>query len=278
MILYNKYLQKLALFLAICLLFLPLRAQAAMTEYEIQQQLGSISYILQGLSQNLQSGLVSHDLIKAELNILSLFLNSFIIPNYASLPSSFGQDPPPGQVLGAFTESPIQYTQYPPPPPEAFVSINPKTGGSSSITTGGSSRTVLSFAVKPFYSDIEVRRVDVVFDQRMWLYAEEISLYSGGVLSKIVQPMSPSSFFEMGSGNYAVRFTDFSEKVSKDKTKTFSIKVKAREFIPNNVDVRVFLNNNSVRSIDQAGFQHTVPGTTGGIDGYFSREFRIKTD
>jgi len=263
------------LFLAIFVVFVSFdskKAEATISLSELQRELGVVSLMLANLSNDIQSGRITPESAKPEIQRISIVLNSLI--QEASL--NFVQFYPQGQVLGIFSGQ-----GFAPPisSREAVVVLEPSYSAYSvRMNIGNSFRsTLLSFVVKPMRSDIEVRRVDVTFDKKIWRYAEEITLVAGGKTLVSIDP-KPGDFFEDVRGEYTLRFGGFSYVIPRNSSRTFAVYVKPRgenTAAGELFDAKIFLNNKAVRAVDEANIQHTLPTQHGGPGGSFRREFEI---
>ena len=140
------------------------------------------------------------------------------------------------------------------------------------------SRSVMAFGVKASFSDITITRIDLFFDSPVWLYLDKIAIRFGG-RTVAEKEVSQESFTRIGSEHvYQLRFEGLSSIVKDDKKGTFTVRVTTKESFPGPLprNITVFLENNSIRGIDQAGIQQIAPVSGGGKEGVFSRTFRIE--
>lgn len=243
-------------------------AEASMTRTEINEQLGSVAFVLSGLSRDLQTGRISTVSAYNELKKLSelvSFLSAMIQPstNLAT-----------GQVSGAFSGIPSDLLVSNSFSTEAIVLVEP-VSGSKILFAGGMNRDVLGIRIKPVLSDIEVQRFDVTFSDRVVNYVEEISLVSNKVLA--VKGDLKQEDFTRNGNEYTLRFEGFSDLVREDQSRTFYVRMKIKERIPisTGFPVKVFIPRNGLRAVDQAGIHHLFPNNNAGKDGIFSSQFTI---
>ncbi len=244
------------------------RAEAAISFVELQREIGVVSIMVSNLSQDIQSGRISPEAAKSEIQRISQIINSLMRES-----SLFSQ----GQVLGAYSSgrdfAPVTSSR------EAVVVLEPISGSSVVRMNIGNtfSNTLLSFSVKSLRSDIEVRRIDVTFDERIWRYVGEITLSAGGKILARIDPQH-SDFFENAKGEYTLRFGGFSYFIPMNSTRTVTLTMKPRDRSSSAgeiFDAKVFLNNGALRAVDEANIQHSLPSQHGGSNGSFSRKFEI---
>lgn len=243
------------------------RAEAAISFAELQREISVVSIMVSNLSQDIQSGRISPEAAKSEIQRISQIINSLMRES-----SLYSQ----GQVLGAYSSQDFTPAA---PSREAIVVLEPINGSSVVRMNIGNtfSNTLLSFSVKPLRSDIEVRRIDVTFDKRIWRYVGEITLSAGGKILARIDPQQ-SDFFENAKGEHTLRFGGFSHFIPMNSTRTVTLTMKPRDRNSSAgeiFDAKVFLNNGALRAVDEANIQHGLPSQHGGSNGSFSRKFEI---
>ena len=261
----NKNIRKSAFILFTFLLFLPLSLEAAMTRSEINQQLSAVSFVLVGLNRELQTGKSDLFLIKAEIDKVSKVLTPLLKEaSLAFIPRSSYS----GEVLGAFYPS-TQSTFG----DIGFAVVEPQNNGARRVFSEKEA-DILYFKVNAYNAPIKITQADISFDNRVWRWAEEISLISGG---KVIAKQSAEEVnFSLNNGQYTMHLGGFSLNVDEDRSKIIRVRVKIRKFIPNELNIRVYLNNFAIRISGHPSVNSRLPEQGGGPEGDYSRQLEIK--
>lgn len=135
---------------------------------------------------------------------------------------------------------------------EADVRVKKVTEGALTINVDEAD-TALAMEFDVRDADIQLSRVDAVFDARPWLYFDEVNLLVNG---KEVKSLSKSSdFSDIGSGKYRARFSGLSS-IIKEGTKAeiaLELVVKSDLGTRNGDTVKVEFDTDSVRYTDASG-------------------------
>lgn len=145
------------------------------------------------------------------------------------------------------------------------------------VRAGYSNQRVVTFDLDARYSNITVVRIDLYFNSQVWRYLEEVRVRQGlRTVSEI--EVDRDSFTSIGSGIYRLRIDNIDPVVKKDRSTILTVDVTPKESYSGDDPhyITVFLENNSVRAVDDAGFLHYLPKSGGGEDGEFSRTFYIE--
>jgi len=161
---------------------------------------------------------------------------------------------------------------------ELVIETKSSPSNSTKIRAGSTNQSVAAFGVEAEDADVNILRMDLYFDCKAWLYLDKVKIkYRGKTIAE--EEIDSKSFLKVGD-NYRLRFENFQALVKKGKTDTLTVRVDAKEIQPGEEPnyINVFLENDSVRSVDGAGLKHYVPVSGGGLDGDFSRTFRIEQE
>lgn len=162
---------------------------------------------------------------------------------------------------------------------EGILSLNMNYSRNKVIRTFKYNSAIMSFNAKADFSDIVIRRIDIFFDKRPWLYLDKIWLTFEGKTLALKDASKESSFTEITRGGlYQLRFDQLNALIKEGRKGTFQIvvKVKDRPIGALPVEITAFLNNNSIRGIDSLNIHHFAPLSGGGKEGIFSRVFKIE--
>ena len=124
----------------------------------------------------------------------------------------------------------------------------------------GETEVVYEVEVEAIDSDIDVRRVDVYFDLRPWLYFSEVALLRDG---DVVATLSGSGGFTEVSGDWRARFTGLNEVIAEDSTSEFSIEVSVLASMAGTREsdtVEVWMPRDGIRGVDGLGLVQNAPG------------------
>jgi hypothetical protein len=144
------------------------------------------------------------------------------------------------------------------------------------VWPGYANQSAMAFKLEAQYSDITVVKIDLFFDGKAWLYLDKVKLqYNGRYIAE--EEISRESFVRVGDV-YRLRFENIQSVVKEDSSGTIMVRVEAKEEQPGDTPhyLSVFLENNSIRGIDQAGIWQYAPISGGGQGGDFVRTFRIE--
>jgi len=149
---------------------------------------------------------------------------------------------------------------------------------STRVRPAATNRAVMAIKVEAIYSDIAIKKIDLFFDSQVWRYLDKIKVQYGG-RTAVEEGLSRESFTRIGSEDiYRIRFANLQFLVRDGRSGTVTIKVDVKEFLSGTLPryITVFLENNSIRGVDEANLQQYVPRSGGGKEGSFSRTFRIE--
>ena len=122
----------------------------------------------------------------------------------------------------------------------------------------GDSETVLEFEVEAVDSDVSVNRVDFVFNNRPWLFFDEVNLLVDGVE---VASLSGSGAFTNTTGiNYRARFSGLDLVIREDEMVDVALELVVRGSMAGNREaqtVTVSTSETHMRFVDGAGFSET---------------------
>ncbi|HEY4509637.1 MAG TPA: fibronectin type III domain-containing protein [Candidatus Paceibacterota bacterium] len=136
-----------------------------------------------------------------------------------------------------------------------------KSPSGATAQSGESGVNVLAFKASADLSSVVIGRVDVQFSDRPWLFLSSVEIRDGSrTVSKI--DVAESSFVKTEDHTYLLRFTSLAIAVPKDKSKTISVRVVAKDnlFVDPPKQLTVSIPANGVRARDEAGFFHQGPG------------------
>ena len=136
-----------------------------------------------------------------------------------------------------------------------------KSPSGSTAQSEGSGVNVLAFEASADLSSVVIDRLDVEFSDRPWLFLASVEIRDGSrTVSKI--DVSESSFVKTGDNSHLLRFASLAISISKDKSKTISVRVVAKEnlLVDPPKELTVSIPANGVRAKDEAGFIHQGPG------------------
>lgn len=267
----TRHAKKVIVAFVVGLFIAPASLYAQIDLNEIQTQLNASVSLFQSLKHESSAELKS-DLIDTEAKKLYLILG-YLLSDAQNLILS-------GKVLGAKypteTSQPIVNTITYNPLDVAEISLKPVNSNLTQLNAGGQARTILTFRVDAMYADAEIVSTEIIFDEQMWKYAEEIYLVSSGKIKAKYSPVDEEDFYELDNDLYRLRFNNLGIKVPKNHYRKIYIKVKLKDSVPDGKLVTVFLNNRSVRVSDKTGFNDFLPYNSGGIDGDFIDRFIMK--
>ncbi|MEX1014809.1 MAG: peptidoglycan-binding protein, partial [Candidatus Paceibacterota bacterium] len=116
-------------------------------------------------------------------------------------------------------------------------------------------------------SDVEINRVDFNFDERPWLYFDEVRLLVDG--SEVASLSDSSNNFselsdisELTDGNWRARFSGLSEVVAEDDTVEISLEVVVKDVLQGTRDkdtVEIYMAENAIRFVDGADINDYAP-------------------
>jgi peptidoglycan hydrolase-like protein with peptidoglycan-binding domain len=141
---------------------------------------------------------------------------------------------------------------------EGYLDEDVITDGSISIDLGDS-ETVIEVDFEAKDSDVEVNRVDFMFNERPWLYFDEVNLLVDG---KEVGSLSRQSDFSEVGNNYRARFSGVNSVIREDDTATFALELVVLESMAGSrasTTVTVTLPQDGVRFTDGAGLTDYAP-------------------
>ena len=159
-----------------------------------------------------------------------------------------------------------------------FIEIKSSPKNNARVRAKYTNQSVMAFNLEAEYSDISIVRIDLFFDSRVWLYLDKVKIqYAGRTIAE--KEIDRDSFTRVEDA-YRLRFENIQPVVKEGKSGTITVKVDAKELQPGSDTnyVKIFLENNSVRAIDEAGLWHYAPVSGGGSGGTFSRTFRIEQE
>jgi len=161
---------------------------------------------------------------------------------------------------------------------EGTLSIEMKSSPANNVRVwpGYVNQAAVAFKLEAQYSDISITKIDLFFDSKVWSYLDKIKLqYNGRYIAE--KELDRESFVRAGDV-YRLRFENIQAVVKEDSSGTIMVRVEAKKEQPGDTPhyVTVFLENNSIRGIDEAGIWQYAPTSGGGEGGSFSRTFRIE--
>jgi len=138
-------------------------------------------------------------------------------------------------------------------------------------------QSIMAFNVKAQFSDITITRLDLFFNFRPWHYLDKIKIqYAGRTIAeeKLVQ----GSFIYTEGDIYLLRFQNIQAVVKDGGSGIFTVKIDTKNFQPlgSPHSFNIFLENNSIRGVDEEGLWQYAPATEGGKQGNFIRTFIIE--
>lgn len=133
--------------------------------------------------------------------------------------------------------------------------------------------TIAGIEVKALNSDVVVKRVDIKFTSRPWLYVSKLSIADGTTIEKTMDVTSANTIETTVGSDYTVRVSGLNILVPQDTTKTLNVKIDA--ILPvgvPNATVNYQVIADAIRGTDGAGLTQEAPASL--LD---SRSFDIKT-
>ena len=141
------------------------------------------------------------------------------------------------------------------------------------IRAGYNNQTVIGFDLAARYSDINISRMDLYFNSQAWRYLDKIRVRYGST-TVFEEEINRDSFTSLGSGIYRLRIDNINYTIKENRTTSVVVQVTAKDSQPGYTTV--FLDDNSIRAVDAAGFLHYLPKSGGGEGESFSRTFYIE--
>ncbi|MBX4195715.1 peptidoglycan-binding protein [Candidatus Parcubacteria bacterium] len=148
------------------------------------------------------------------------------------------------------------------PGAEGTLTVTSAPSANSTVYEGESSREVLAFKAKASGSDLAIQRVKVDLGTNSNVYRDafdRISLVDDGGRTLASADLNSSTVVKSASDRYEITLTGFSSVVAKDATRTYSIKVDARDVVDTLTSYTISLSANGVRAIDGAGIDLYSP-------------------
>lgn len=136
------------------------------------------------------------------------------------------------------------------------VSYAPVPANNTSVDKG-SSKNVMALEVKASGSDMNVNRVWLDINTRIWLSASEVALLDGSTILATI-PLSASTVTEVTAGSaWRLEFNGLNITVPVNTTKTLTFRVTRPELTSANANVTV-ANTSTIRTTDGAGYSETT--------------------
>lgn len=151
---------------------------------------------------------------------------------------------------------------------EGFLNFSLRTTprDGSTIRTARSNQSIIAFNLGAIYSNITIQRVNFLFDKNLFLYAEKVRLRAGSRTLKEIE-LDRNSLTRINN-NYRLSFTDLNYNITKDRSIIFTLQISTKEDVSG--EVKVSLERNSIRGIDQINIYHYIPSES------FFRNFIIQ--
>lgn len=165
---------------------------------------------------------------------------------------------PVGALFNSMTGAPCNSSNPTPSPStgsEGSLTVSVNSSPSTNQTIDyNQSKAVIGLKMKATGSAIEVNRVDFNFDNRIYRFVSEASLWDGS--TKVAEMAVNTSTVETidDGADYRIRFTNLNFNVPKDVEKVLTLKLTAPSIIADpGVDVVVTVGENNIRYTDGAG-------------------------
>lgn len=128
------------------------------------------------------------------------------------------------------------------------------------ISKGVADQSAVAFKVKATGSSMNVSRVWLNFDARLWLYADTASLWDGSTMLASTA-LSASAFSEVTAGSlWQLQFNNLNVNVAAGTTKVLTLKL-SRPMLTQLSGAVTLQTSSSVRATDAAGFSNTYSPT-----------------
>lgn len=160
---------------------------------------------------------------------------------------------------------------------EGYFSLSLRDSPGNGTTVGGIRRTIASYEIKAFYSDMVIRRVDLYFDKDPYKYLENIEIRVNS-RNRITVPVDRATVEVFSGGReYVVRISGLFFNIPQDKNEILQIRVlrKKQQNLTKKEEIKVYLKSDSIRVEDNLFISHILPGRGGGIDGNYVRSFVV---
>jgi len=143
------------------------------------------------------------------------------------------------------------------------VKLAASPADNTEVHLGDTAVAVFGAEIKAKTSDMVVKRIDVNFNARPWLFFSNVALYDGANAIKGIVPTSANTEEVTAGSDYKLRFDGLDFVVPKDATKVVTVKVSmpsaVAQSLPSTITVKV--KANGVRAVDTLGLSNTFPGS-----------------